>query len=124
MYLIDSNILIYFLTDDSGRIGKFLGNLKPLAISEITLIEVLSYRYNDEELAFVQKFLQENFNILPLTRQISLQTAKNRRQKKSKTPDAIIGATAICHHCILVTNNEKDFNHLPINIINPFYSIG
>lgn len=119
MYLIDSNVIIRYLATDPKAIA-FLEQPLKFAISEITLIEVLSYRYNDDEVTDIQQFLQENFNILPLTRQISLQTAKNRHQKKSKTPDAIIGATAICHHCTLVTNNEKDFNHLPINIINPF----
>lgn len=119
MYLIDTNIIIYFLTDDQGAIGKFLEQSQQLFISEITFIEILSYKYDANELAFVQKFLEENFTILPLTRQISLQTAHNRRQKKTKTPDAIIGATALCHGYTLVTNNEKDFSHLAINIINP-----
>lgn len=64
-------------------------------------------------------FLQENFQILPISRQISPQTAKNRHEKKIKTPDAIIGTTAFCHDCTLVTANEKDFAHLPISIISP-----
>lgn len=118
MYLIDSNILIRYLANDPKAV-MFLQNPFVFAISEITFIEILSYPYNEQELAMVQTFLEENFIILSISRAISLQTAKNRRQRKIKTLDAIIGATAICHHCTLVTHNTKDFAHLPIKLLNP-----
>lgn len=47
------------------------------------------------------------------------ETGKQRRLKKMKTPDAIIGTTALYYDLVLVTNNVKDFKHLPIELINP-----
>lgn len=117
-HLIDTNIIIAYLADNPKAVA-FLEQPLICAISDITMIEVLSYPYTDEESATVQAFLEENFVILPVTHQIVLQTAQNRRQKKTKTPDAIIGATALCHRLTIVTNNTKDFVHLPIAIINP-----
>ncbi len=118
MYLIDTNIIIYFLNNNSNVI-HFLDGLTARYISHITYIEVLSYPYSRDELAIVERFLQENFIILPITHDIATLTAQNRRSRKTKTPDAIIGATAVYHHCTLVTNNIKDFDHLSLNLINP-----
>jgi len=43
-----------------------------------------------------------------------------RRNKKVKTPDAIIAATALAHGFTLITNNEKDFNNINgLKIVNP-----
>lgn len=119
MYLIDTNILIYYLAKDEN-IMAFVDSLadNPLYVSDISVIEVLSYPFSEQELEKVMIFLS-NFSWLPVTREIVLQTAKNRRQKKTKTPDAIIGATALCHRLTIVTNNTKDFVHLPIAMINP-----
>lgn len=39
--------------------------------------------------------------------------------RKIKTPDAIIGATALIHHCALASRNEKDFKNLLLDFINP-----
>ncbi|WP_370688565.1 hypothetical protein [Moraxella nasibovis] len=46
-------------------------------------------------------------------------SAEIRRQKRTKTPDAIIGATALLHHLTLATRNVGDFEHLPMTAINP-----
>lgn len=40
-------------------------------------------------------------------------------QQKIKMPDAIIASTALCHNLTLVTRNVKDFENLPITLINP-----
>lgn len=43
-----------------------------------------------------------------------------RKNKKVKTPDAIIAATALTHNCTLLTNNEKDFTNIKgLKIVNP-----
>lgn len=118
MYLIDTNILIYYLAKQP-KVLVFIDNCNSqLYISDITVIEVLSYPYDAEELTKVLLFLQQ-FSWLPVSRHIVMQTATNRRTKKIKTPDAIIAATAQLHGCTVVTNNTKDFSHLPIQLINP-----
>lgn len=60
-----------------------------------------------------------NFTWLYIDNDIAFLTAYNRTLKKTKTPDAMIGATAIHHERTLITNNARDFIHLPITIVNP-----
>ncbi|OPH36031.1 type II toxin-antitoxin system VapC family toxin [Moraxella lacunata] len=119
MYLIDTNIIIYHLANMPQAVNfldKHRGNL---AISTITVSEVLSFDMNDDDLTATKTFLQDNFIWLDVSREIIFKSADIRRIKKTKTPDAIIGATAICHDLILVSRNEKDFMHLPIDFVNP-----
>jgi predicted nucleic acid-binding protein len=47
------------------------------------------------------------------------QCVKIRRNKKIKTPDAIIAATAIVHNLTLITS-DTDFNNIEnLHLINP-----
>ena len=50
---------------------------------------------------------------------VVFKTGRLRGQKKIKTPDAIIASTALCHNLTLVTRNIKDFDHLPLILVNP-----
>ena len=43
---------------------------------------------------------------------------KIRQNYKVKTPDAIIGATALINGFDIITNNIDDFKHLNLNIIS------
>ena len=119
MYLIDTNILIYHLAD-APRATQFLqAHRGKMYISTITVIEVLSFAADDKALAMAEAFLKDNFIWLDVSRDIVFASAKIRRAKKTKTPDAIIGATALCHQLTIVTRNCKDFEHLRLQIINP-----
>lgn len=119
MYLIDTNIIIYYF-DGMFQARSFLNqHSNQLAISTITVAEVLSFPMNDEALATLHRFLEDNFTWLDVSRDIVLKTAEIRRQKKTKTPDALIAATALQHGLILVSRNEKDFKHLPLKLVNP-----
>lgn len=117
MYLIDTNILIYHI-DGNAQAVNFIAQHNNVAISIISIIEILSYPYAPNEKAIVINFLQQ-FRWLYIDDSVAFLAANNRRHKKTKTPDAIIGATAQHHHLTLVTNNIKDFIHLPIHLINP-----
>lgn len=125
MYLIDTNIIIYHLANQAPATHFLQQHRGQLAISTITMIEVLSYDFDSEQRKIVEKFLKEHFIWLELSHEIAFKTADirqikiNGKIKKIKTPDAIIAASAIFHSCQLVTANEKDFSHLPIKIINP-----
>ncbi len=46
-------------------------------------------------------------------------TIEIRQRYKIKTPDAIIGATALVHNFEIVTNNADDFKQLDLKIITP-----
>lgn len=119
MYLIDTNIIIYYfngIVQARDFLDKYAGNL---AISTITVSEILSFNMSDENLKATKEFLQNNFVWFDVSREIIFKSSEIRRAKKIKTPDALIGATAICHHLTLVSRNEKDFAHLPVELINP-----
>lgn len=119
MYLIDTNIIIYHLANMPQAVYFLDNHRNQLAISTITVAEVLSFPMNDDALTTLQRFLKDNFTWLDVSRDIVLKTAEIRRQKKTKTPDALIVATALQHGLILVSRNEKDFKHLPLKLINP-----
>jgi predicted nucleic acid-binding protein len=42
------------------------------------------------------------------------------RGKKMAAIDSLIAATALYHHCRLVTRNEDDFKHADISLLNPW----
>ncbi|MHC5865505.1 type II toxin-antitoxin system VapC family toxin, partial [Streptococcus pyogenes] len=90
-----------------------------MAISMITVAEVLSYPYDEIERVKVERFLKNRFIWVEVTERIVFKTGRIRSQKKIKTPDAIIASTALCHNLTLVTRNIKDFDHLPLILVNP-----
>lgn len=119
MQIIDTNIIIYYL-DGEPKILNFFKNFQgQMAISMITVAEVLSYPYDEIERVKVERFLKNRFIWLEVTEAIVFKTGRIRSQKKIKTPDAIIASTALCHQLPLVTRNVKDFEHLPIALVNP-----
>jgi predicted nucleic acid-binding protein len=93
-YLIDTNIVIYYF--NGIIVDEVIHTIleQSFNISIISKIEFLSW----------QKLLNN----------------KELRQKyKIKTPDAIIGATALVHDFEIVTNNADDFKQLDLKIITP-----
>ena len=119
-YLIDTNIIIYYfngITDDRD-IVEILKN--SFNISIITKIEFLSWKKLLEDEVLNKKAIDfiSNANIYELNNTIANQAIYNRRKKyKIKTPDAIIGATAIVYGFELVTNNVDDFKNLNLKTI-------
>lgn len=119
MQLIDTNIIIYYL-NGNPKISDFFKNQQgQIAISMITVAEILSYPYDEMERAKIERFLKNRFIWLDVTEMVVFKTGRLRGQKKIKTPDAIIASTALCHNLTLVTRNIKDFDHLPLILVNP-----
>ncbi len=117
--LVDSNIIIYHL-NGVAQATRFLHEHRGhMCICMITVAEVLSFAPNAQALAMTEKMLHEQFTWIEISREIILKSAELRREKKIKLPDAIIGATAVCHQLKLASRNHKDFGHLPITLINP-----
>lgn len=119
MQLIDTNIIIYYLDGKPNVLDFFKQFQGQMAISMITVAEVLSYPYDEIERGKIERFLKKRFIWLDVSETIVFQTGRIRSQKKIKTPDAIIASTALCHNLTLVTRNVKDFEHLPIVFVNP-----
>lgn len=124
-YLIDTNIIIYYLDDkipDShlGTIESIFKN--SFYISTITKIELLGWHKIDSlTLIKIKEFLS-NSNIFYIDSQIENMAIEIKQNGKTSIPDSIIAATALLHKFTLVTRNSKDFDNIPkLNIYNPFH---
>lgn len=88
-------------------------------ISEITLAELKYGVENSERKEKNQKVL-ENFltgvKVLPIFHGIDLYAKEKARLKKAGTLiddfDLLIGATAVAHNMVMVTNNLKEFSRI------------
>lgn len=118
-YLLDTNTVIYFfngITDDK-KIEKILKD--SFNISIITKIEFLSWQKLLENIELNNKAIEfiSYAYVYDLNETVANQTIKIRQKYNTKTPDAIIGATAMVYGFDIVTNNINDFKNLDLNII-------
>jgi len=116
-YLVDTNIIIYYLNGDHKAIDFIDKNLDDIAISSITYLEVLVFSYNQEEDARVRAFLElfTIYDVLRTTIDIAINTYRN---KKIKMADNLIAATAKQYEILLITRNIDDFKNIDIDIYN------
>jgi len=118
-YLLDSNIIIYYLNGDID-IYNFVEKYKSIsAISLITYYEVLNYDFSEKEELLIKEFLNE-FEILSVSKNIIDKALKNRKSKKIKMADNFILATAQIFGLEIVTRNIKDFSSFTDKLLNPF----
>ena len=122
-YLIDTNVISdYFSASLPARGLQFMDFVidETPNISVISQIELLSWKTDTNIEQQVKDFITDCviFNITP---HVIAHCVSIRRNKKTKTPDAIIAATSIEHSYTLITNNEKDFSNITgLKIINPY----
>lgn len=113
-YLIDTNVVIYYfngLTDDDDLHQLLKTDFR---ISIITKIEFLGWNefginralYNQAK-AFIH-----HATVYDLTARVVEQTIRLRQRYRTKTPDAIIAATAMLNRLTVITHNTDDFNRL------------
>lgn len=120
MFLVDTNIIIYYLEGSKEAVDFLSAKRAALAISSITWMEVLSYSFTPQQEVVVRQFLNE-FRLLEISKPVMEQAVNLRRQKSIKLPDAIIAASSIYYEMPLVTRNTKDFRQVPIQLIDPFH---
>ena len=116
-YLLDTNIIIYYLENNQAVYDFVWQHKKVSAISMIVYYEVFNYPFSEEQEKLVRAFL-ENFEIIGLSHEIIDKALQNRKEKKIKMADNFILATAQVYGLKLVTNNSKDFEYF-IKIVNP-----
>lgn len=119
MYLIDTNIIIYYLEGEQAAISFLRTHRGKLAISSITWMETLSYPFSADEEQVVRAFLKE-FRLIEISSPVMELSVEIRRMKKLKLPDAIIAASAVHHDLILATRNIKDFKRTTVKTLDPF----
>ena len=117
--LLDTNILIYYFNGliDDKKIDSLLG--VSFNISIISKIEFLSWsKLNDDvELDKKAKAFISYATLFDLDDSIAQTAIRLRRKFKTKTPDAIIAATALVNNMSVVTNNRSDFEALGLEVI-------
>ena len=116
-YLIDSNMIIYYLANHLKACDFIDTNINISAISRITYYEVLNYNFTRKQEKNVKLFL-EFFKIIEISKEIVDKSLQNRKVKKIKMGDNFILATAQINDLLIVTNNEKDFKEF-IETVNP-----
>lgn len=122
-YLIDNNVISsYFSGLFSENTMSFIADIidETPNISVVTQIEALSWIHPDKSKEAIIKAFIEDANILSLSSDVVTQCVRIRRNRKIKTPDAIIAATAIVYNLTLITN-DADFINIPdLKVINPY----
>ena len=127
-YLIDTNILIYFINrlipvSEHTKVKEILKT--SFNISVMTKIELLGWhKLEQSNIESLNKLLSKA-SIFKLIDEIEDQTILLKQRYNLKTPDAIIAATALVNNFTLITRNHKDFKKIEgIKIYNPFDSSG
>ena len=119
-FLFDTNIIIYYFNGivTDSKIDNILK--ESFNISIITKIEFLSWQKLREGKELEKKALAfiSHANIYELTDEVADKVIDIRQKYKVKTPDAIIGATALVHGFDIVTNNVDDFKNLDLEIVS------
>jgi predicted nucleic acid-binding protein len=80
-------------------------------LSVISQIELLSWKSDSMTEQAIQAFISDS-NIFAINEQVIEACVTLRRNRKIKTPDAIIAATALAYQYTLITNNTKDFANI------------
>lgn len=106
--VFDTNILIDYLNGIQAAATE-LGLYDEKLISVITYIETLTGAKNREQERQIRSFLA-TFTLRPLEPKIADRAVQLRRERRLKTPDAIVYATARAEGCLIVSRNTKDLN--------------
>ncbi|MBX2929194.1 MAG: type II toxin-antitoxin system VapC family toxin [Saprospiraceae bacterium] len=121
-FLIDRNAISDYLSASLPPLGlQFMDTVIDEApnLSVISQIELLCWKTTDSIEQQIKDFIAES-NVFWVNVDIVEYCVKIRRNKKIKTPDAIIAATALSLGFSLITENESDFAHIQgLKIINP-----
>ncbi|MBO8183542.1 MAG: type II toxin-antitoxin system VapC family toxin [Archaeoglobus sp.] len=124
MYLVDTDIIIDVLRGFEGS-KEFLLKIaqEGIAISTITVAEIISGKESRDTVTRekILRFLR-NFEIIPLTTEISVVAGEIRRDYEIGIADAVIAATALNSGMTVVTRNIRHFERVKgLKLIKPDY---
>jgi tRNA(fMet)-specific endonuclease VapC len=130
MYVLDTNILIYFFKG-MGNVSKKLLSVSPKDIG-VPAIVIYELEYGIHKSIFPEKRQQQLtelcslVNVLPFGGAEARLTAGIRAKlEKSATPigpyDLLIAGTAMSNNAVLITNNTKEFSRVPNLIMENWF---
>ena len=119
-YLLDTNIVIYFLKGKHNLVQKFdLIGFENLYISEITVAELkfgVAKSNSPNKNRLIVNELIKRFKLISIYNSLDVFATEKARLQRAGTIvddfDLLIGSTAVSHAMVMVTNNEKHFNRL------------
>lgn len=137
MYLLDTNVVSELRKGNKAaiQVTNWARNVSTssLFLSVITILELetgilLKERRDPTQGAILRSWL--NAHVLPafLERILDIDLAVVQRCAKLHVPDpspdrdALIAATALVHGMTIVTRNVKDFEHIGVDLYNPWES--
>jgi predicted nucleic acid-binding protein len=132
LYLLDTNVISELRRPKPhGAVVAWLQDVaaEDLHLSAVTLGELQAGVENSREqhpqkAAEIEAWIDQvaqTWNVLPLDGRIFRTWAKlMHRRSDDLLEDALIAATAIVHHLIVVTRNVSDFAIFGVKVINPF----
>lgn len=110
MYLLDTNVLIYYAAG-SAEVREFLNinRNEVFYIPSIAIVEFLSYPLISQGVITRFKQFVDQTVILNLDFSIAELAAELRRLHKLKLADGVVAASALISNSALVTRNIRDF---------------
>lgn len=116
MYTADTNVLIYYLENDSVAVSFFdratISRL-PVYVAGVTETELLGYApLTTNEMCAIEDVLAF-CSVVHTNPSITRLAAELRRMYGVKTIDALIAATALFTNSTLATRNVRDFKRVP-----------
>ena len=132
MYLLDTNVLseVRRRSREARRWMESVGGHE-LFLSVITLGEIakgvaLKARRDPQAAAFLARWLgfvriEYATRLLVISDEIALAWGQIEAQRP-RGPDGLLAATAMVHGLALVTRNGRDFEDLPLQVVDPWRS--
>lgn len=122
-YLLDTCVISDFVKGEAGTILKLKQTSPPdVAISAITVMELrYGLALNPQRAQKVEPVIDgllSSATILPFSTEEAEQAAQIRADLKAQGRpigpyDVLIAATALRHHLIMVTSNQREFERVP-----------
>ncbi len=132
MYLLDTNVISELRRGrPHGAVVAWLKDVadKDLYLSAVTLGELqagveITREQDPEKASEIEEWIDQvaqTWNVLPLDgRTLRTWGKLMHRRSNDLLADALIAATAIVHHLVVVTRNVQDFAPLGVETLDPF----